>query len=169
MKIKKNGIVVNLTESDLRKIVRRTLRESSDMMLDDMEMDFSDNYMGNKNERRISKDEMVNIIADFFKDEVLSNGMGSISEEEEDLGSRGSKFAEKAMMRGGLGTSLAGLTGLVGSAMGWSDLEFTTRLHEYVDSLGLGIYAGPISMGMIVAGLALAVAGRNKQYKRTGK
>ena len=37
------------------------------------------------------------------------------------------------------------------------------------DSLGLGIYAGPISMGMIVAGLALAVAGRNKQYKRTGK
>lgn len=169
MKIKKNGIVVNLTESDLRRIVKRTLKENADMMSDEETIDFSNNYGERKNERKISKDEMVGIIADFFKDELLGNEMGSISEEEEDLGSRGSKFAEKAMMRGGLGTSVAGLTGLVGSAMGWSDLEFTTKLHEYIDTLGLGIYAGPISMGMIAAGLALAVAGRNKQYKRTGK
>lgn len=151
MRIKKNGRTIKLSESDLKRITKYYLNEES--------------FMGGNENVELSEDDMINIIADFFSTQVLN---GSLSETEEDLGSRGSKFAEKAMMGGGLGTALTGAIGSLGEIKGWSDFKITSMIHDYMETLGMGSYTGPVTIAMVAAGLAIALAGRAKKYSRTG-
>ena len=178
---------IRLTESEfhslIRKIVKETQREMGEMDYEDMEIEDMDVEEGEE----LSKGDVVDLIAQFFRNEVLpelspeekfeikkelgQEGISQLSEMflNENLSDRIAKFKEKAMMRGGLGLAAMGALGLAGESMGWSEHELTTKIHEFVESFGFGNYSGPITVAMIAAGLALAFRGRSKKYERTGK
>lgn len=167
---------VILTERELTSLIKRIIRETEEM---DMENEGGE----------MSKKEVVGAISDFFKQEVLPelsssekrklkmkvDGSSSKSlgerelEEDEDIKDRMSNFKEKLMMRGGAAMTAAGILGYIGSVMGWSEFETTTKIHEFVEQFGAGNYAGPITVAMIAAGLTLAFKGRSDSYRRTGK
>lgn len=155
---------IRLTERDLTRIVKKIIKESE--MEDSEEFDFEEvddfgEMEDNNNE--LSQEEVIPLIAQFFKQEVLSENRNRRRLREN---KRGSKFAEKALMGGWIGSTLGGLTGLIGSAAGWTDTQFQTKIHEFINSLGMGEYSGPISTAMIVAGLAMALGGYVKKYNR---
>jgi len=191
--------IVRLTETDLRRIVKRVIKEDMGGM-DDVHPTY-----GNLNLSKYSNDdindleggeedpEVKNLIADYFKEEIFPEltpeeysmlerkvnepNSGTMSErrirENEDsprrMGGRNAAFGEKAMMGGGSGLALSGAITALGNITGWSDFELTTQIHEFVRLAGLGNYSGPISMAMVAAGLALAFKGRARQYGRTGR
>jgi len=192
--------VVRLTESDLRRIVKRVIKEDMGGM-DDVHPRFGnlnlsdysrDELMGMNDEGELSRGEVIELIADFLEQNVLpeldptevsilqskvdSSNASNLAErylrENEDLprnmGGRNAEYMEKAMMGGGAGLALTGAVSALGSFMGWSEFLLTQKIHQYVDSLGLGNYAGPISVAMVAAGLALVLGGRNMKYRRTG-
>lgn len=164
---------VILTERELTSLIKRIIRETKEMENEGGEM---------------TKKEAIGAIADFFKQEVLPelspmekrklkmkvDGGSAMSLEEGDdddmdLNDRKSSFKEKLMMRGGGAMTAAGILGYIGSVMGWSEFETTTKIHEFVEQFGAGNYAGPITVAMIAAGLALAFKGRSEKFKRTGE
>lgn len=179
---------IRLTESEfhslIRKIVLETQKEMSEMDYEEMDVEETDFEEGGE---ELSKGDVVDLIAQFFRNEVLpelspeerseikqelgQEGISQLSEMflNENLSDRIAKFKEKAMMRGGLGLAAMGAIGLAGESMGWSEHELTTKIHEFVESFGFGNYSGPITVAMIAAGLALAFRGRSKKYERTGK
>ena len=194
--------IVRLTESDLRRIVKRVIKEDmggmddvhpkygnlnlSDYSNDEL-LDLSSNEYSEEGDE-LSKSEVIDLISDFFKEEVLpelspreqnilqrkvdSTGTPSLSENEDlprGLGRRNKGYGEKAMMGGGAGLALTGAISALGEFTGWSEFELTTKIHDYVEMAGLGNYTGPISLAMVVAGLVLAFKGRDMRYRRTGR
>ena len=53
--------------------------------------------------------------------------------------------------------------------MGYAGNELTSMIHDITASAGLGNFTGPVTYAMIAAGLAMALYGRNMEYKKTGK
>jgi hypothetical protein len=176
---------VILTERELTSLIKRIVRETKETGMD-MDMDFENE------DNEITRKEAISLIADFFKQEVLpeltpsekrklktkvsdtsprSLGESYLDEEDEDknIDDRRSSFREKLMMRGGGALAASGLIGVIGSSMGWSEFETTTKIHEFIEMSGLGNYDGPITVAMIAAGLVLAFKGRDEKYKRTGE
>ena len=176
---------VRLTEAELTRLIKNIVTETQS----EMEMD-----MGMENEgEEISKKEAVDLIADFFKQEVLpelssaqkhklkmkvdggsSRALGGRHLEEGDdedsnISNRRGNFRDQLMMKGGGAMAAAGLVGLIGSSMGWSEFETTTKIHEFIEMAGAGNYTGPISVDMVAAGLALALKGMDVKYRRTNK
>jgi hypothetical protein len=164
---------IRLTESELTNLIRRIVEDS-------------ENTMGMESE--MSKNEVVELISDFFKDEVLpeltpretrslkqklerpqSRGIREDEEGHSSLSDRTSNFREKLMMKGGLGMAGVGAIAALGEFTGWSEHELTSKIHEFVEMAGAGNYSGPITVAMVAAGLAIALRGRAKQYSRTGE
>ena len=158
--------VTRLTERDLTRIVKRIIKESEMEDSDEFdfeELDFED--MGD-NENELSQEEVIPLIAQFFKQEVLSENHYRNRRRLRENKKRGSKFAERALTGAGVGSMLGGLTGVIGSASGWTDTMFQQKIHDFIESLGMGTYSGPISIAMIVAGAMLALGGSVAKYNR---
>jgi len=174
---------VRLTEAELTRLIKNIVTETQ------MEMD-----MGMENEgEEISKKEAVDLIADFFKQEVLpelsmsqkqklktktmmrpsrSLGERHLEEDEDEdsnISNRRGNFRDQLMMKGGGAMAASGALGYVGSVMGWSEFETTTKIHEFIEMAGAGNYTGPITVAMIAAGLALSFKGMANKFNRTGK
>lgn len=163
--------IVRLTESDLTDLIKRIVEESEN----DMEST-------EEQEEKLSKKEAVDLIADFFKKRVLrkmddeeieelkqKTSPKGLQEEDKDSKSRMSNFKEKMMIRGGLGTSATGVIATLGEFTGWSESAILSKIHSFIEHAGVGNYAGPISMAMVAAGLALALKGMDVKYRRTNK
>lgn len=163
--------IVRLTESDLTDLIKRIVEESEN----DMEST-------EEQEEKLSKKEAVDLIADFFKKRVLrkmddeeieelkqKTSPKGLQEEDKDSKSRMSNFKEKMMIRGGLGVAAAGVIATLGEFTGWSESAILSKIHSFIEHAGVGNYAGPISMAMVAAGLALALKGVDVKYRRTNK
>jgi hypothetical protein len=92
-----------------------------------------------------------------------------LQEADKDSKSRMSNFKEKMMIRGGLGTAAAGVIATLSEFTGWSESAMLSKIHTFIEHAGVGNYAGPISMAMVAAGLALALKGVDVKYRRTNK
>jgi len=177
------GRKIRLTESEFHALVRRLVKETQDEMMD-TEVDIEDTDMGNEGGEELSKGDVVKLIAQFFKREVLPElepqetaklkqmanraDTNELTEMylNENLGDRFKSFKEKAMIGGGLGTMLTGMLTSLGNFTGWSDSEITMRIHDFVEGFGAGRYSGPITVAMVFAGLVLALKGMANRHSR---
>ena len=177
---------IRLTESELTTLIKRMVEQAQDDMgMEPMEGHSMEHYeedMGYE-EEELSKPEVVDIIADFFKSEVLPelapeerselkhmarNATPEMTEAylNEDLKDRFSSFKEKAMISGGLGTMVTGMITALGEFTGWSQYELTSKIHQFVEQFGAGSYSGPITVAMVFAGIALALKGYSDRSNR---
>ena len=163
--------IVRLTESDLTDLIKRIVEEAE-----------NDTESTEEQEEKLSKTEAVDLIADFFKKRVLrkmddeeieelkqKTSPKGLQEADKDSKSRMSNFKEKMMIRGGLGTAAAGVIATLGEFTGWSESAILSKIHSFIEHAGVGNYAGPISVAMVAAGLALALKGMDVKYRRTNK
>ena len=166
---------IRLTESELTTLIKRMVEQAQDGM-----------GMGyDEDQEELSKPEVVDLIAKFFKTEVLPNlepeekselrhmvrkATPEMTEEylNEDLKDRWSNFKEKSMIGGGLGTMLTGMITALGEFTGWSESELTRHIHDFVEGFGAGRYSGPITVAMVFAGLVIALRGLAKRGERLG-
>jgi len=180
---------IRLTESELTTLIKRMVEQAQDDMgmkhmgghgmeyMEDDDMGYEDE------EEELSKPEVVDIIADFFKSEVLPELAPEERSElkhmarkatpemteaylNEDLKDRFSSFKEKAMIGGGLGTMVTGMITALGEFTGWSQYELTSKIHQFVEQFGAGSYSGPITVAMVFAGIALALKGYSDRSNR---
>lgn len=125
---------------------------------------------------KLSNPEIIDIISNFFEEEVLPEASteeitklnrmskkikSSMNERYlgENLKNRFSKFKDNTMMAVGSSAAVTGMLGFASQVAGWSESELMTKLHEYFQSFGYGQETGPLSVGLIAAGLAVALAG----------
>lgn len=175
---------IRLTESELTRLISRIIKETEEENTDfDIEGGSYEEDYGNE-------EDPVEVIAQFFEDEDInelsprqinrieskvdsildSESMGGdIYEEDEMMGRRRPSFASRLMKRGGEGMAVTGFMGFIGNVMGWSEFEVTQKLHELTEQLQLSNYTGPITVAMIASGIALALAGRARQYRDMGE
>lgn len=173
---------IRLTESEFHNLVRRLVIETKETMDDDSDHD----YMGHENDySKMSKEEKaIKKISTYLKrrltknqEEKLKNkldesrryGRYLYEDKDKDLSSRKSGGLGKAIKRGGLALSATGAVAALGSIMGYSESKLTSLIHDITENAGLGEYTGPVTYAMIAAGLAMALYGRNMEYKKTGK
>lgn len=142
------------------------------------EVDFEETEIDNE----MTKQDAIEKIAEFLKTEVLpdlspaekrtlkqkvhSNNRPMGLDEDDDLESRRAKRKERAMIGGGLGTMATGAVLSLGEFMGYSDFEITRMLHDFNEMAGLEEYTGPVTVGMVFAGLAMALKGVADRYSR---
>jgi hypothetical protein len=148
-----------------------------------------------KDDDKMSKEEAIEKIADFFKKDVLpkirkkepelldkikkkvrSQEMkesflreAEKDDDEKSLKDRRANRKEKAMIGGGLGSMGAGMIASLGEFMGYSDSELTNFLHDLNHMAGLERYTGPVTVAMVFAGMVMALKGAANRYDRTGK
>ena len=173
---------IRLTESELTTLIKRMVEHAQDGM--GMEMEYNEEH--DKGNEKLTKPEVVDLIADFFKKRVLTkldseekdelkhitrNATPEMTESylNENKKDRFSSFKEKSMIGGGLATMITGMITALGEFTGWSESELTTKIHEFVEHFGAGPYSGPITMAMIFAGLLMALRGTIKRGERLGK
>ena len=175
------GRKIRLTESQFRRMVARIVKESKHQYDEEIieDEDFGDDEMSEK--------EAVQKLAEYIKSEVLpelspreiskiknkvQQAKGEMTEslyeeeESDDLPSRRSKRGEKLLMRGGLSMAATGAVLSLGEFMGYSEFELTRMLHELNSMAGLDEYTGPLTVGMVFAGLALALKGLDMKMRR---
>ena len=166
---------IRLTESELTTLIKRMVEQTQED-ISSQEYNEEDDMEYDEEQEELSKSEAVDVIADFFKSELLPN----ISSEEkselkymarkagpeinerylnEDLKSRFKDFKEKTMIGGGISASVTGMIGFVSQISGWSQSELMTKLHEFFQNFGYGEYTGPLTVAMIAAGLVVALKG----------
>ena len=176
------GRKIRLTESAFHSLIRRLVIETKEKM-DDEDSDHDD--MDNESDySKMSKEKAIKKIADYLKSELSKNqeeklkdkldesrryGRYLYEDEDKDLSSRKSGSLGRAIKRGGLALSTTGAVAALGSIMGYSESELTSMIHDITANAGLGEYTGPVTYGMIAAGLAMALYGRSMEYKKTGK
>lgn len=169
------GRKIRLTESEFHSLVRRIIKETEEDM---MSIDMVDNESD-----EMSKEDTVHAVADFFKrklrrldneeikdlqDMVVNSETENLAEMflREDISDRSKSFKEKAMMRGGIGMMGAGLLGMISQAMGYTDAgELMVQVHDYVEKMG----GGPVSTGVLIAGLVMALNGAARRSERLGR
>ena len=169
------GRKIRLTESEFHYLVRRIIKETEEDM---MSIDMVDNESD-----EMSKEDTVHAVADFFKrklrrldneeiedlqDMVVNSETENLTEMflREDISDRSKSFKEKAMMSGGIGMMGAGLLGMVSQAMGYTDAgELMIKVHDYVEKMG----GGPVSTGVLIAGLVMALNGAARRSERLGR
>lgn len=181
--------VIRLTESEFHSLVKRLVKETKNEYDEEL-IEGEDDDM--------SKEDAIEKIADFFKDKVFpkvkrkhpelisklkkkahsqemkENFLYKEEEEDEDddeksLKDRKAARKEKGMIYGGLGAMGTGMIASLGEFMGYSDFKMTSFLHDLNHLAGLERYTGPITVGMVFAGLAMALKGVANRYDRTGK
>ena len=176
---------IRLTESELTTLIKRMVEQAQDDMRmeyneeDDMEYDME---YGEEQEE-LSKPEAVDLIADFFKTELLPNISSEDKSElkhmarevgpeinehylNEDLKSRFKDFKEKTMIGGGISAAVTGMIGFASQVAGWSQTELVSKIHEFFQSFGYGEYTGPLTVAMIAAGLVVALKGYSDRANR---
>lgn len=170
---------IRLTESEFHILIKRLVKETQEEMNTEMSEMESFDYGDNE---EMSKEDTVQAVADFFKrklrrlddeeiqdleDMVINQGTEDLTEMflREDISDRKKSFKEKAMMRGGIGMMGAGMIGMISQAMGYTDAgELMIALHDYVDKMG----GGPVSTGVLIAGLVIALKGAADRSERLG-
>jgi hypothetical protein len=177
---------IRLTESEFHSLVKRLVMETKHHMEEEDD---------DKDDDKMSKEDAIEKIADFFKKDVFpkvrkkepelldkikkkvkSQEMkesflreAEKDDDEKSLKDRKANRKEKAMIGGGLGTMGAGMIASLGEFMGYSDFEMTSFLHDLNHMAGLERYTGPITVAMVFAGLGMALKGVANRYDRTGK
>jgi hypothetical protein len=177
---------IRLTESEFHSLVKRLVMETKHHM---------DEEDDDKDDDKMSKEEAIEKIADFFKKDVLpkirkkepelldkikkkvrSQEMkesflreAEKDDDEKSLKDRRANRKEKAMIGGGLGSMGAGMIASLGEFMGYSDSELTNFLHDLNHMAGLERYTGPVTVAMVFAGMVMALKGAANRYDRTGK
>jgi hypothetical protein len=181
------GRKIRLTESAFHSLIRRLVIETKEKMDDEdsdhEDMDNESDYSKMSQEKK-KEERAIKKIADYLKSELepqekekLKNkldesrryGRYLYEDEEKDLSSRRSGSLGKTIKRGGLALSATGAVAALGSIMGYSEGKLTSMIHDITASAGLGNFTGPVTYAMIAAGLAMALYGRNMEYKKTGK
>jgi len=178
------GRKIRLTESAFHSLIRRLVIETKEKMNDE-DSDHED--MDNESDySKMTKEKAIKKIADYLKSELtkpqeekLKNKLDESrrygrylneeDDEDKDLSSRRSGSLGKTIKRGGLALSATGAVAALGSIMGYAGNELTSMIHDITASAGLGNFTGPVTYAMIAAGLAMALYGRNMEYKKTGK
>lgn len=174
---------IRLTESEFHYLVKKLVRETQEemSMSDEMDMDYDE--MSMSDDKKTDYDpKIVRAIARFFKqklrrldDEEIEDLQDMVVNPEtenlaemflrEDISDRRKSFKEKAMMRGGIGMMGTGMIGMVSQAMGYTDAgELMVQVHDIVDKMG----GGPVSTGMLIAGLVMALKGAADRSERLG-
>ena len=175
------GKEIRLSESAFHSLIRRLVIETKEKM-DEEDSDNDDMGNGSNDSKKTKEEKAIKKIADYLKSkltpvkkEKLKNKLdesrryGRRLYEDEDLSSRRSGSLGKTIKRGGLALSTTGAVAALGSIMGYAGNELTSMIHDITASAGLGNYTGPVTYAMIAAGLAMALYGRNMEYKKTGK
>ena len=173
---------IRLSESAFHSLIRRLVIETKEKM-DDEDSDHED--MDNESDySKMTKEKAIKKIADYLKSELSKNqeeklknkldesrryGRRLYEDEDKDLSSRRSGGLGKTIKRGGLALSATGAVAALGSIMGYAGNELTSMIHDITASAGLGNFTGPVTYAMIAAGIAMALYGRNMEYKKTGK
>jgi hypothetical protein len=176
------GRKIRLTESAFHSLIRRLVIETKEKM-DDEDSDHED--MDNESDySKMSKEKAIKKIANYLKSELTKNeeqklknkldesrryGRRLYEDEDKDLSSRKSGGLGKTIKRGGLALTATGAVAALGSIMGYSEGKLTSMIHDITANAGLGNFTGPVTYAMIAAGLAMALYGRNMEYKKTGK
>jgi hypothetical protein len=177
---------IRLTESEFHSLVKKLVMETKHHM---------DEEDDDKDDDKMSKEEAIEKIADFFKKDVFpkirkkepelldkikkkvrSQEMkesflreAEKDDDEKSLKDRRANRKEKAMIGGGLGSMGAGMIASLGEFMGYSDSELTNFLHDLNHMAGLERYTGPVTVAMVFAGMVMALKGAANRYDRTGK
>ena len=178
---------IRLTESEFHSLVKRLVMETKHHM---------DEEDDDKDDDKMSKEEAIEKIADFFKKDVFpkirkkepelldkikkkvrSQEMKESflreaekdDDDEKSLKDRRANRKEKAMIGGGLGAMGTGMIASLGEFMGYSDSELTNFLHDLNHMAGLERYTGPVTVAMVFAGMVMALKGAANRYDRTGK
>ena len=175
------GKEIRLSESAFHSLIRRLVIETKEKM-DEEDSDNDDMGNGSYDSKKTKEEKAIKKIADYLKSkltptkkEKLKNKLdesrryGRRLYEDEDLSSRRSGSLGKTIKRGGLALSTTGAVAALGSIMGYSESELTSMIHDITANAGLDEYTGPVTYAMIAAGLAMALYGRNMEYKKTGK
>ena len=175
------GKEIRLSESAFHSLIRRLVIETKEKM-DEEDSDNDDMGNGSNDSKKTKEEKAIKKIADYLKSkltpakkEKLKNKLdesrryGRRLYEDEDLSSRRSGSLGKTIKRGGLALSTTGAVAALGSIMGYSESELTSMIHDITANADLGQYTGPVTYAMIAAGLAMALYGRNMEYKKTGK
>ena len=175
------GKEIRLSESAFHSLIRRLVIETKEKM-DEEDSDNDDMVNVSNDSKKTKEEKAIKKIADYLKSkltpakkEKLKNKLdesrryGRRLYEDEDLSSRRSGSLGKTIKRGGLALSTTGAVAALGSIMGYSESELTSMIHDITANADLGQYTGPVTYAMIAAGLAMALYGRNMEYKKTGK
>ena len=177
------GRKIRLTESAFHSLIRRLVIETKEKM-DEEDSDNDDMGNGSNDSKKTKEEKAIKKIADYLKskltpvkkeklknklDESRRYGRRLYEDDDKDLSSRKSGSLGKTIKRGGLALSTTGAVAALGSIMGYSESELTSMIHDITASADLGQYTGPVTYAMIAAGLAMALYGRNMEYKKTGK
>ena len=167
-----------LSEAEFFNLIRRIVKEAQE---DEMDMD-----MDMEGSEEMSPVEMI---AQWFEDEGILDlperkidriedklemiKSRSLRErrlyEDDDMGKKRSSFASRMMQVGGGVMTVAGLMGVVGNSMGWTESEISLKLRELTSMLGDTYEVGPLSVAMLAAGIGLALAGKAKAYNEKRK
>ena len=179
---------IRLTESEFHSLIKRMVVEAEAEMnnVPEMEESFLGGMFGKLK-------DAAQEIGDFFKDEVLSDldeddledikdklsdinvdrELNKLDRKEEmmvaegyiteGIGERVKSFLEGLGIYGGIGTTVMGFVGYVANITGWSQEQILARAHEITNSYGL---TGPVSVLVIVAGIAMALGSSVIRYNR---
>ena len=177
------GKEIRLSESAFHSLIRRLVIETKEKM-DEEDSDNDDMGNGSNDSKKTKEEKAIKKIADYLKSkltpvkkEKLKNKLDEsrrysrrlYEDDDKDLSSRKSGSLGKTIKRGGLALSTTGAVAALGSIMGYSESELTSMIHDITANADLGQYTGPVTYAMIAAGLAMALYGRNMEYKKTGK
>ena len=172
---------IRLTESELTTLIKRMVEQAQEDM--GMEYNEEDDMEYGEEQEKMSKSEAVDLIADFFKTELLPNISSEDKSElkhmarevgpeinehylNEDLKSRFKNFKEKTMIGGGISAAVTGIVGFASQIAGWSQTELMTKLHDFFQSFGYAEMTGPLTVAMIAAGLVAALKGYSDRANR---
>ena len=172
---------IRLTESELTTLIKRMVEQAQEDM--GMEYNEEDDMEYGEEQEKMSKSEAVDLIADFFKTELLPNISSEDKSElrhmarevgpeinehylNEDLKSRFKNFKEKTMIGGGISAAVTGMVGFASQIAGWSQTELMTKLHDFFQSFGYAEMTGPLTVAMIAAGLVAALKGYSDRANR---
>jgi len=172
---------IRLTESELTTLIKRMVEQAKDNM--GMEYNEEDDMEYDEEQEKMSKSEAVDLIADFFKTELLPNISSEDKSElkhmarevgpeinehylNEDLKSRFKNFKEKTMIGGGISAAVTGMVGFASQVAGWSQTELMSKLHDFFQSFGYAEMTGPLTVAMIAAGLVVALKGYSDRANR---
>jgi hypothetical protein len=172
---------IRLTESELTTLIKRMVEQAQEDM--GMEYNEEDDMEYGEEQEEMSKSEAVDLIADFFKTELLPNISSEDKSElrhmarevgpeinehylNEDLKSRFKNFKEKTMIGGGISAAVTGMVGFASQVAGWSQTELMSKLHDFFQSFGYAEMTGPLTVAMIAAGLVVALKGYSDRANR---
>ena len=172
---------IRLTESELTKLIKIMVKE----VKDDMETKFNDEDESSND--KMTKKEAIEKIADFLDSELTKRQKEkledkindkkmeesrsiryerSLREGDKNLSSRRGNFKDNLKIAGGIGIAATGAVAALGNIMGYAGQDLTAMIHDITQQAGLEQYTGPVTYGMVAAGIALLFKGLSDKYDR---